>query len=217
MGSKLLFSFAEDDNGKIIHINNTSSEVNYFCPECKKKFILKKGNIRKHHFAHKNSSNCTGTGEGYLHKTFKKMFLEKINDNLIRNIPMYILLKCNYCNNVMQVNILPNNTSIKEEYDMIICRPDIALLDEKGEVVTVFEIVVSHKPEDNVIKYYQNKNILLIQINVFTENDIINIWETINKNTVIVTRPDYFNICMNPNCISKRKIHRKVSRSSRRF
>jgi predicted RNA-binding Zn-ribbon protein involved in translation (DUF1610 family) len=217
MEGNILYKFAQDDNGNITHINNTSSNVNYYCPECKEKFILKKGNIRKHHFAHMNTSNCTGTGEGYLHKTFKKMFLEKINENLNKNIPMYIFLKCNYCNNILKINILPNNTSIKEEYDLTICRPDIALLDEKGNVITVFEIVVSHKPENGVIKYYNDKNILLIQINIFSENDLINIDETINKNTIIVTRPDYFNVCMNPNCISKRKIYRRGLRRSRRL
>jgi hypothetical protein len=38
---------------------------------------------------------------------------------------------------------------------MKICKPDIALFDETGKVFTVIEIVVTHKPEDNVIKYYK--------------------------------------------------------------
>jgi hypothetical protein len=56
-----------------------------------------------------------------------------------------------------------------------ISKPDIALFDKTGKVFAVIEIVVTHKPEDTVIKYYKENNIVLIQIELDSENDLENI------------------------------------------
>ena len=90
---ELLNKFAEDNNGKIIHIKNAVKGVDYYCPKCKEKLALKKGNIRQQHFSHNHSSNCTGTGEGYLHKAFKKMLLEIVKNNIMNKLPMVIYWK----------------------------------------------------------------------------------------------------------------------------
>jgi competence CoiA-like predicted nuclease len=85
MEKEILYKYAEDRDGKIIHINNATECAEYFCPGCKQSFIFKHGKIRQHHFSHKNPSlDCTG--EGYLHRTFKKNY-------------------CNYWNNIFRTNI----------------------------------------------------------------------------------------------------------------
>jgi len=125
---EILHKYAKNINGNVIHIGNAQINEKYFCPECEGDFILKSGNIRQRHFAHKNfSPNCTR--EGYLHKTFKKLFLEWINHKIINNISLNIVMRCNYCGFVYNLNILPRNSFPKEEYDLKVCRPDIALLD----------------------------------------------------------------------------------------
>lgn len=42
-----------------IYIDDAISREEYFCPFCEEKLILKKGNIRAHHFSHKADSNCS--------------------------------------------------------------------------------------------------------------------------------------------------------------
>jgi hypothetical protein len=176
MGNNILYKYAEDNNGKIVHINNALSGINYYCPECKEKFILKKGNIRQHHFAHNNSSSsCTGTGEGYLHKTFKKMFLDIIKNNLDNKLPMVINWRCNICNMEHNGDMLNGITDVKDEYNLIECRPDIALLDKNSNVPIIIEIVDKHEPEKNVIDYCIKHNIVLIRIKLDTINDLENI------------------------------------------
>lgn len=51
--------FALDKDGKRVHIDATHAKENYFCPECGAKLVLRKGNIRTHHFAHQANSQCT--------------------------------------------------------------------------------------------------------------------------------------------------------------
>ena len=36
-------------------------EASLTCPECGEKLILRKGEIRRHHFAHHGNSHCTDT------------------------------------------------------------------------------------------------------------------------------------------------------------
>lgn len=51
--------FAIDKDGKRVHIDRTHVNYDYFCPECGEKLVLRKGDIRIHHFAHFPSTECT--------------------------------------------------------------------------------------------------------------------------------------------------------------
>jgi hypothetical protein len=159
--------------------------------------ILKKsGNTgkgsKRPHFAHYAlTENCTP--ESALHYSFKKMLLNKIRNYINKKIPMNMIWKCNYCHKKHEGNLLKTVFDVKDEFDMQICRPDIALFNEKREVFAVIEIVVTHKPEDNAIKYYKENKIILIQIDLDSENDLENIDEKINN-------PSIVDFCFNPKC-----------------
>lgn len=75
---------------------------------------------------------------------------------------------------------------------MKVCRPDIVLLSDSNMVLTVIEIVVTHEPEVNALEYYHN-NIVLIQINLVSDEDI---YTLDNK----VFNPTRVTICFNPKC-----------------
>ena len=222
MKKEILHIIALDENNLIINANDAHKGKKYICPSCKNDLILKKSGktsigSRRPHFAHKSLTvNCSP--ESVLHYSFKKMLLEVIQYNVLNKIPMNILIECNKCHNKLFMNILGNCLNVKDEYDMKICRPDIALIEENENVYAVFEIVVTHKPEDNIVNYYQKNNILLFQIKLETEKDLENINETLNKKIEIKTRPDYFNACINPNCIVNRRIpYKRIVKRSRRF
>jgi hypothetical protein len=173
---EILNKFAKDNNGKHIHIDNALSGVDYYCPVCKEKFILKKGDIRQHHFAHNNSSSsCTGTGEGYLHKAFKKMLLNIIMEYIKEKKPLEIKWNCFICKQEHNWNILNGVYDAKDECFMEVCRPDIALFNENGKASIVIEIIDTHEPEKSVIEYYIKNNIVLIQIKLDSIDDLENI------------------------------------------
>lgn len=49
----------------------------YFCPNCHKEVILRQGEIKAHHFAHKPPIDCIyGTGESEIHYRIKKQLYE---------------------------------------------------------------------------------------------------------------------------------------------
>ena len=85
------------------------------------------------------------------------------------------------------------------------CRPDIALLDKEENVLAVIEIVDTHKPKESVLQYYEENKIVLIQINLLSEEDL-------NKVEEKITNPDFVDFCLSPKCqnFDKYKINRKI-------
>jgi len=115
---EIQYKFAENENGDIVHINNAIAGKNYNCPECKVKFILRKGNIRQRHFAHNDLPlNCNP--EGYLHKTFKKLLYQKIMDHIKNSMPLEIRWVCNVCNGLHTTNLLFGISDAKIEHFLI--------------------------------------------------------------------------------------------------
>ena len=53
--------FASDFNDNRVHIDDTHSNQEYYCPYCGAPLVAKKGDIRQHHFAHKQSHVCSDT------------------------------------------------------------------------------------------------------------------------------------------------------------
>ncbi len=76
---------------------------------------------------------------------------------------------------------------------MKVCQPDITLLDKDGDVIAAIEIVVTHKPKENTLLYYEKNGITLIQINLESEDDLLKVEERISN-------PDIVNFCLIPEC-----------------
>ena len=53
--------FANDYNDNRVHIDETHSNQEYYCPYCGAPLITRKGNERQHHFAHKQNHVCSDT------------------------------------------------------------------------------------------------------------------------------------------------------------
>lgn len=51
--------FANDYNNKRVYIDETHSNQEYYCPFCGAPLVTKKGDIRQHHFAHKQNHLCS--------------------------------------------------------------------------------------------------------------------------------------------------------------
>ena len=164
----------------------------YMCPDCKNDVILKKGNIRIHHFAHYKSDNpCMyyeRPGESEIHKDAKmalKTILEKdTNINFMR--------KCVGCNNTHTHNIEKSNehTSIHIEYPFTFKesrkKADIACVDGDS-IKYIFEICYKNKtsPENRPEPWFEiNAEKLLYDINN----------QDINDNTI------YINCIRSENC-----------------
>lgn len=55
--------YANDYNDRRVHIDKTQSNQEYYCPSCGAPLVVRKGDIRQHHFAHKANHLCKDTWE----------------------------------------------------------------------------------------------------------------------------------------------------------
>ncbi|MCD4769850.1 MAG: hypothetical protein K8R35_06765 [Bacteroidales bacterium] len=206
MAKELLYIIALDENNERVHVNEAEKGKNYYCPGCNGKFKLNnsgktgKGSNRPH-FSHINpTTDCTP--EGVLHSSFKKSLIDLLEKYKTENKELLMNWHCSEClirfsRDSFKANILAKTTTIIEEYNMKVCRPDIALLDAEGKVKVAIEIVVFHKPEEDVLQYYERNGIILIQINLTSLEDLDKVKEKI-------TNPDVVNFCLNPECLNFR-------------
>jgi ssDNA-binding Zn-finger/Zn-ribbon topoisomerase 1 len=194
---EILYVAAFDKNGILVKAKDAEKTGEYFCPECKDKLILKKsgntgkGSKRPHFAHHAESPNCTP--EGVLHKSFKLLLLQYIKEHIADETLVNIEWVCSYCHEKHTGNLVQYATDAIAEYQMGNCRADIALLGQEGKPIAVIEIVVTHKPEETAIAYYKDNKIVLIQIELESEDDLDRIEAKINKPTSI----DY---CFNHRC-----------------
>jgi ribosomal protein L37AE/L43A len=197
MLKELLYTTAIDQLGNIVHVDNAEKGLSYYCPMCKREFVLRKSGksgkgSRRPHFAHNQvAPNCTP--EGVLHYSFKKLLIADLKAHQSGNRPVALNWGCRKCGNKYTGNLLENVTSIREEYALEECRPDVALLNEREAVVAVIEIVVSHPPEDSVLQYYLENHIVLVRINLSSEEDLANRERKI-------ANPDVVELCLDAKC-----------------
>ncbi len=195
--TKILYTSAIDEQGNLITANDAEKGKSFFCPICETDVILRKsGNVgkgaKRPHFAHRAlTSNCNS--ESVLHYSFKKLLFDKIEQHLKMNKELLISWDCKYCKEKHSGNLLKKIKDVKLEYDLKICRPDIALLDIDKKVFAVIEIVVTHKPENSVLEFYKDNNIILIQIDLTSDNDIYELDDKLSNLSKV-------SVCFNPKC-----------------
>jgi hypothetical protein len=193
----ILYTVATDKDGNLVKANDAEKGNNYFCGVCKGDLILRKSGktgkgTKRPHFSHRAlTPNCTP--ETALHYSFKNLLANKIQNHISTNQSLPISWECKFCGVNHSGNLLKKITALKVEHNLKVCQPDIALLNAEEKVYAVIEVVVTHKPEENVVKYYKDNHIILIQINLKSDKDIDNLEGKI-------TQPDYVGTCYNPKC-----------------
>ncbi len=195
----ILYEAAYDENNVLCFAcdEEKTQKKQYVCPNCGRSMILHKSNntgryAKRPHFAHKSDVvDCKA--EGVLHQTFKNKLYEILQDHLSNNKPFNFESNCPFFKEQHSDNLLKNVKKVYIEKDLGICRPDILLTDDNEMPYIAVEIVVTHYPEDNPIKYYKDNNIYLYQLNLESFDDLKNIEEK-------AKHPDYFNYCTRPKC-----------------
>lgn len=195
--ANLLYTSAIDSTGKLVTALQAEKGNLFLCPLCNGEMILKKsGNVgpgsRRPHFSHKAlSPNCTP--EGVLHHSFKMMLANILRTKLKKEEPFHFSFECSYCGNVHNANLLKITQEVAVEKKIGPCIPDILLIDKNGKAYLAIEIVVTHAPEKETLKYYQENGIALYRLNIASGEDLDDVEER-------AKRPDEFWFCKNPKC-----------------
>ena len=53
-----MLTFTPNPTDARVYVDDTASNMDYFCPTCGSPVIPRKGEVRRHHFAHKGGGSC---------------------------------------------------------------------------------------------------------------------------------------------------------------
>ena len=150
------FELSKDSDNNIIHITDAIKGKKYYCLNegCKSEFIVKKGDINAHHFAHK-TSNFDHQGETIEHYNAKWQIFAILNSNKAK-----VSYMCPICTKKHFIHL-------SEWYDQIHIekpffdkkyRPDIALT-KNNKLNAVIEIIYKHDLDFNAEKLLKKNQI----------------------------------------------------------
>ena len=174
---KIKYSYALKDN-KIFHINEVKKgdKQKYLCISCGNQLIPRKGEMKQHHFAHKQKQNCSP--ETYLHKLAKEKFIETYLSTDEYNLEYDVIKICTHYSDIwgdhcqkMERRIYPLSkeypiATLEKKIDGFI--PDILLQNKDNKPPIFVEIAVTHKCSEEKIKLGTR----IIEIEITSEKDL---------------------------------------------
>lgn len=136
------------------------------CPSCGKSVVAKKGQIRKHHFAHYEATTCQGAVESTLHRLAKELLTELPTFE----IPQYVFEKKRKTRTGKLIShkvtvarggpVTIDRVRVEQRDDGFI--PDI-LIESKGKSLIV-EVAVTHKVARAKSRKLRRRNLPAIEI-----------------------------------------------------
>lgn len=154
--------------GKLLFIADVPSGLacGCVCARCGKQLVAKKGPVRRHHFAHFETTNCLGAAESALHLLAKDLLAEME----FFTVPPYDFIKLRKTRlgvpvrhqalvvNGEQFPILKVRVE-EHEGDFV---PDIVI--ESGSKVLILEVAVTHKVTRAKLRKIRRRNLPAIEI-----------------------------------------------------
>ncbi len=159
--SQVKVPYAEKE-GRLVHVSTVERglKCDAVCPVCKTAVLARKGAKTRHHFAHYPGANCSP--ETVLHAIAKQLIYEKLLSAIAMKQLMQISWKCIACSHLHSLNLLENVNQVALEKNLEDCRPDITLFDANDHACALLEVVVSHRPDQKILNYCNQRNIPLL-------------------------------------------------------
>lgn len=125
------FTIALDKDGKTINIDNATQHMKYKCINCGEPMIVRKGEVREHHFAHyQDTQQCNH--DDWLHKRIIDVLITRLENSE----PLTV------CSTNGKID-LSDNILFKKEKQYESWFPDILVKTSSEEVIFI-EVCVSH-------------------------------------------------------------------------
>lgn len=165
----LLIEYAYDIDNSIVYPSDAQRGIDYFCPKCKKSVIVKQGNVRSYHFAHKFDTSCQGP-KSVLHSSCIRAIASNLSvhsEALEQDDWLKITDICSKCNTEFNSRYFQPHkyNEVRLEYNLLDSRyrADIALLQD-GVLKGIIEVCHTHPVDDEKWAFINEKEIPCIEI-----------------------------------------------------
>ena len=132
-------------NGEYCLPCNAEKGLDYACPGCKAPVIVRKGDIKIHHFAHKpGERDCKfydHPGEGEIHKMTKHIIADLLRKKKIKKVVRSCPKGCTYD---VEIDYEEGDEVVVEYRVNDKCIVDVALINN-GKIKYIFEVYNTHK------------------------------------------------------------------------
>jgi hypothetical protein len=170
-----LLAFAKTGDGVIWKVDAAEKGRDYFCAGCERPVILRKGEHRIIHFAHKSSADGVGCNrETWEHKTSKLVMVQRVNLSSIGKAERPILCRsCPKCYALSREPLLAEivGASVKEMRTPAGFVADVPFLDAKNDFRWGGEVRKSHAVDKNKAENY-DKPFLEVMAGDILEDDL---------------------------------------------
>ena len=146
--------------------------ADFSCPLCDTEVVLKRGDVRRPHFAHKPDTKCSG--EGIRHKVAKQM-IYLMHLRTVRTIMTSVTTfrRCPNCSQGRLFIQTPQYDDVACEVDVGRHRVDIALLRD-GKPISGIEVRDTHPVDDPKWDAFKELGFPCIEVEA---KDVIYMWE----------------------------------------
>ena len=145
---------------------------NFSCPICDSEVVLKRGKVRRHHFAHKPDTGCSG--EGVRHKVAKQMiYLMYLRTVRTVMTSVTTFRRCPNCSQGVLFSQTPQYDNVACEVDVGRHRVDIALFRD-GKPTYGIEVQDTHPVDNEKWDAFKKLGFPCIEVEA---KDVIYMWE----------------------------------------
>lgn len=155
--SEMIFSWAENANGKMVHVDSVPQGLNCdcICPRCHERLLARHGEIKAHSFAHHSENRGANLKICYMVTMYKlaEQIIQK--EKRIRVPSYYGIFK--------GTNITFKKVIVNDRYDRIDKQPDVIAITPDGKQYLIeftFADRVQHKEKID----YQNLNCIEVDL-----------------------------------------------------
>lgn len=187
---KITYPFALDPKGDLVSAETAQKGSLFVCAGCSDELILRRGDQRRAHFAHKAGAAVCAP-ESALHRFAKQTVKRRLEVALSQGSPYPIRWQCECCRHWHHGDIAKRTQEVLIERRFEGFRPDLLLIAGTGKPRAAIEIVVSHSLEAETREMYERTGLPVVLYRATWENtEALSRGITASQTLNVPCRPD---------------------------
>ena len=164
MATEILYPVAYAQPYEAVHIEDAQRGRPYFCFGCDREMVMRRGDIRRPHFAHK-AGFVQCEKDNTLHEAAKAFICQGFLHAVATGVEYQVRYPCKQCETHISVNIASEGANIESEKTVVKgTRSDLVVFRPDGSPRVIIEIAVTHDLEDDTQQRYEEANYPVVTV-----------------------------------------------------
>ena len=147
-----------------VHIEDAQRRRPHFCFGCDREMVIRRGPIRRPHFAHK-AGFVQCEKDNTLHEAAKAFICQGFLHAVATGGEYQVGYPCERCKTPISVNVATKDAIIASERTVVKgTRSDLAVFQPDGSLRVIIEIVVTHDLESDTKQRYEEANYPVVTV-----------------------------------------------------